>query len=147
MACFYDKGLKFSCQGCSYCCSTEPGYVFLSEADVKTMSDGLGLSQDQFIDTYCRYVDMGSFYLVSLLEKENYDCIFLTDKGCKVYEYRPLQCKTYPFWANILEDKESWDREAESCPGINKGQLHTKNEINQALESRRKAEPLVILKK
>lgn len=146
MACFYDKGLRFSCKKCLHCCSDEPGYVFLSETDIKTMSEGLGLTRDKFIDTYCRYVDMGSFYMVSLLEKKNYDCIFLTDKGCKVYEYRPVQCKTYPFWAHIVEDKESWDSEAASCPGINSGDLHSKNEINQALESRLNNEPLVILK-
>lgn len=147
MACFYEKGLKFTCQSCRYCCSAEPGYVFLSDADVTLMSEGLGLSREKFIDTYCRYVDMGSFYMVSLLEKENFDCIFLSEKGCNVYEYRPLQCRTYPFWAHVVESKETWDEEALSCPGINKGQLHTKEEINKALESRLKAEPLVILKK
>ncbi|MCR5761560.1 MAG: YkgJ family cysteine cluster protein [Sphaerochaetaceae bacterium] len=147
MACFYEKGLKFTCQGCRYCCSSEPGYVFLSEADVALMSEGLGLTREKFIDTYCRYVDMGAFYMVSLLEKENYDCIFLTEKGCKAYEYRPTQCRTYPFWAHIMESRETWDEEAKSCPGMNKGQLHSKNEINRALDSRLKSEPLVIFKK
>ncbi|MCR4676503.1 MAG: YkgJ family cysteine cluster protein [Sphaerochaetaceae bacterium] len=146
MACFYEKGLKFTCQGCGYCCSSEPGYVFLSETDIKTMSEGLGLSRDKFIDTYCRYVDMGAFYLVSLLEKENYDCIFMNGKGCGAYEFRPLQCRTYPFWANVMESQETWDEESRLCPGMNKGQLHTKNEINSALNSRLKAQPLVIFK-
>ena len=33
-SCFYEKGLAFECQGCGYCCSSEPGYVFLSEKDI-----------------------------------------------------------------------------------------------------------------
>ena len=146
MGCFYDKGLKFSCQGCSYCCSSEPGYVFLSQDDLTRMSEGLGLSEDEFIRIYCRKVDMGAFEMISLLEKDNYDCIFLTENGCKAYPFRPLQCSTYPFWAHILESREDWENEAKSCPGINKGQLHSKKEIEACLDSRRRAEPIVILK-
>ena len=73
-SCFYEKGLKFECQGCNYCCSSEPGYVFLSENDIKRLSDGLSMDRQSFIDTYCRVVDMGAFKMISLLEKDNYDC-------------------------------------------------------------------------
>ena len=78
-SCFYEKGLKFECQGCNYCCSSEPGYVFLSENDIKRLSDGLSMDRQSFIDTYCRVVDMGAFKMISLLEKDNYDCIFLQE--------------------------------------------------------------------
>lgn len=143
--CFYDKGLRFECQGCKYCCSAEPGYVFLSEEDIQKMAKGLDMDRQAFIDTYCRIVDMGAFKMISLLEKENYDCIFLCNKGCKVYEYRPRQCSTYPFWAHVLEDQASWDEEAKSCPGMNKGRLYTKKEIEAKLESRLENNPVIIM--
>ena len=143
--CFYEKGLRFECQGCNYCCSSEPGYVFLSEEDVKRLSDGLNLDRKAFIDTYCRIVDMGAFKMVSLLEKDNYDCIFLSKEGCKVYPYRPKQCQTYPFWAHVIEDEKSWEVEGHSCPGIGKGKLYTKKEIEAKLDDRIGNEPIMIL--
>ncbi|MGX8685766.1 MAG: YkgJ family cysteine cluster protein [Spirochaetales bacterium] len=145
MGCFYDKGLKFSCQGCRVCCSVDPGFVFLSEDDIQRMADGLSMERQAFIDTYCRIVDMGQMKMISLLEKENYDCIFLTDKGCKVYPYRPVQCATYPFWAHILENKDAWNEEAKTCPGMNKGQLHSKEEIDKILETRLSNTPVVLI--
>ena len=144
-SCFYEKGLKFECQGCNYCCSSEPGYVFLSENDIKRLSDGLSMDRQSFIDTYCRVVDMGAFKMISLLEKDNYDCIFLQEGGCKVYPYRPKQCETYPFWAHVLEDRQSWDEEGKSCPGINNGRLYTKKEIEAKLDQRLGNEPVMIL--
>ncbi|MBQ6672114.1 MAG: YkgJ family cysteine cluster protein [Spirochaetales bacterium] len=144
-ACFYDKGLRFECQNCNYCCSSEPGYVFLSEEDISRLSSGLGMEAQAFIDTFCRIVDMGAFKMVSLLEKENYDCIFLENGGCRVYEHRPRQCETYPFWAHVLEDRESWDREAQSCPGMNKGKLYTKKEIEEKLSDRLGNNPVIIM--
>ena len=142
--CFYEKGLRFECKGCGYCCSCEPGYVFLSQDDMNRMASGLGLDVRTFTDTYCRIVDMGLFKMVSLLEKENNDCIFLKDGKCRVYDCRPVQCSTYPFWAHVMESRESWDEEARSCPGMNQGKLYTKEEIEAILQCRIGNEPLVM---
>jgi len=143
-SCFYEKGLRFECQGCNYCCSTEPGYVFLSEQDIDTLSKGLSMDAQTFVETYCRIVDMGAFKMISLLEKDNYDCIFLTKEGCKVYPFRPLQCRTYPFWAHVLEDSSTWEEEGRSCPGIGKGKVHTKDEIDSMLALRLGNDPIMI---
>lgn len=128
------KGLRFECQGCNYCCSCEPGYVFLSDDDLKTLCNHFSMDEETFIKTYCRKVHLGFGYRISLLEKENYDCIFLTEKGCSCYESRPLQCRTYPFWPSIVKDKESWEAEAKSCPGINKGQIIKEKDIKKQLD-------------
>ncbi len=108
------------------------------------MSEATGLSLDAFIEIYCRKIDMGAFKLVSLKEKENFDCIFLSEAGCSVYDARPEQCRTYPFWASVLEDQESWDAEARSCPGIGKGKSHTQEEIERLLSNRRGQEPMMV---
>ena len=86
---FYDDGLCFECQRCLYCCSQEPGYVFLSEKDIENGSQVLGLSKEEFIAIYCRYVDYGNYSMVSLKEKDNYDCIFLTKNGCSLKMVAP----------------------------------------------------------
>ncbi len=72
----------------------------------------------------------------SLKEKSNFDCI-LWDNGCKAYESRPLQCSSWPFWAPLVSDGDRWEFTAEDCPGINKGTLHSREEIESHLTARR----------
>jgi Fe-S-cluster containining protein len=55
-----------------------------------------------------------------------------------VYEARPLQCRTYPFWSSSLGSREDWDTLGRSCPGVNKGKLYTEAEIEERLLMRRK---------
>ncbi len=143
---FYDKGLKFECQMCRYCCSSEPGYVYLTKDDIEKASKHFGIDFDSFIKTYCRLVDFGPYFLVSLQETPDYDCIFLSSKGCAIYDARPLQCRTYPFWKNVMESEESWKREGESCPGIGKGRIVSKREIEKRLKDN-EMPPYMIIKK
>ncbi|MFA5446959.1 MAG: YkgJ family cysteine cluster protein [Sphaerochaeta sp.] len=147
MDCFYEHGLKFTCvEGCTYCCGVEPGYVFLSQDDLHRLCEKTGLNEQAFIDKYCHTVDMGQFLLVSLLEKENYDCIFLENKRCSVYEARPIQCRTYPFWPAIMDSEKSWKEEGVSCPGIGKGRHYTQEEIDELLSLQRGRQPLMLTK-
>jgi Fe-S-cluster containining protein len=40
-------------------------------------------------------------------------CVFLSANGqCGIYETRPLQCRTYPFWPSLLATPEDWEEEA-----------------------------------
>ncbi len=132
---------------CSYCCSTEPGYVFLSEKDLERLCECFGLERDEFIATYCRLVDYGEYSLVSLTERKNYDCIFLTKDGCSVYEARPLQCRTYPFWKSVLASRENWESEAKWCRGINHGRKVSSSEIEDILRKSEENPPLMIFRK
>ena len=117
--------LCFECSACSYCCSGAPGFVWLSREDLDRLLEQLGITQEAFIETYCRWVDTGEGRALSLLEiktgQSTYDCIFLEAGRCSVYPARPLQCRSYPFWKEILDSRESWLEEARSCPGIGRG--------------------------
>ncbi len=139
---FYEKGLKFECTRCSACCRLEPGYVFLSVKDVRNLSSGFKTDEVTFFEKYCRKVNIGGFQRISLREKDNYDCIFWENGGCSVYNFRPLQCRTYPFWRPYLESEDDWNALAMSCPGVNRGKIHPCSEIEEKL-SQRLAEPLI----
>ncbi|MFA7371100.1 MAG: YkgJ family cysteine cluster protein [Sphaerochaetaceae bacterium] len=144
MSCFYEEGLHFTCkEGCHYCCGVEPGYVFVSQEDLERIGRHLSLAPLEVVKRYCRKVSMGSYSYISLLERENHDCIFLSPKGCSIYPARPVQCATYPFWAPILESRAMWEREKQWCPGLDEGKLYTKEMIEEALEARRGVEPAI----
>ena len=128
---FYTSGLRFECQRCGACCRYEPGFVFLSKRDIGRLAEALKTEEKEFIDRYCRVVMYGGERRVSLKEKSNYDCIFWKDGGCLVYSARPFQCRSYPFWSTFLEGTSAWEHEKKSCPGIGKGPLYSKEEINR----------------
>lgn len=135
---FFDDGLKFQCTQCHACCRHDPGYVFLGEEDLIRFCDFLKISRDDFIDKFCRWVDVGEGLVLSLKEKKNYDCIFW-DQGCSVYQGRPVQCRTYPFWKTPLQSLENWKWEGRFCPGIGQNKHWTKEEILAAFNWREKA--------
>lgn len=139
---FYKEGLNFSCKMCSYCCRAEPGYVYLSLNDFENLIKKLNIDEKMFIEKYCRWVP---YYdgreVLCLKEMKNYDCIFWQN-GCSVYDSRPVQCSTYPFWDFLLKDRKSWDEGANDCPGINKGELHSFEEIREQLMNYRNNKPL-----
>jgi len=47
------------------------------------------------------------------LKRKDDGCIFLNPIGqCSIYDVRPIQCRTYPFWPSILKNKQTWEEEA-----------------------------------
>ena len=137
---FYDDGLRFGCSRCSLCCRFDSGYVWLSRADLDRLAERFRSDRRGVIDQYCRTVDIGGFRQLSLLEQPNRDCVFWVGGACSVYEHRPLQCRSYPFWLHHLVSREEWDRAAQHCPGVGVGPLHSRETIDAWLALRR-AEP------
>ncbi|OHD13659.1 MAG: hypothetical protein A2086_01060 [Spirochaetes bacterium GWD1_27_9] len=111
--------LDFNCEKCSSCCRYESGAVFLTLDDVKKICDNLSISIDKFLVECCRGLYKDDKFVVALKEKPNYDCIFWNN-GCIIYEARPLQCRTFPFWPFLVESKELWKNEKYRCAGIDK---------------------------
>jgi Fe-S-cluster containining protein len=139
---FYAKGLKFSCTQCSSCCRYESGFVFLSEIDLNVLAKALQMGYTQFMETFCRWVPSagtpaGCGERLSLKEKSNLDCIFWKE-GCSVYEARPLQCRSFPFWPSVLRSKEAWKTTAMDCPGMGRGNEHSADTIESWLEQQQR---------
>lgn len=119
---WYAHGLRFECTQCGNCCSGAPGYVWVTVDDMHKIADHLHLEFAEFTSTYVRQV--GKKY--SLIEKPNYDCVFLTRNsqgkaGCSIYPVRPMQCRTWPFWDSNLKSPTAWKNASErggGCPGM-----------------------------
>ncbi|MBX3460604.1 MAG: YkgJ family cysteine cluster protein [Planctomycetes bacterium] len=115
---WYDNGVRFRCIHplCSDCCSGRrgPGYVWLGEGEMRAIADHLGIKLDAFTRRFVRTVD-GNY---SLVEKHNNDCVFLEEGKCTIYPVRPVQCRTYPFWPEVMTSRQRWQRESRACPGV-----------------------------
>ena len=60
------------------------------------------------------------------------DCVFLQDHKRSIYDVRPLQCRTFPWWVSNLSSLEAWQQAATLCEGIcDKGERLTRDEIEK----------------
>ncbi len=125
---WYQDGLKFSCTRCGNCCTGAPGFTWVTEAEIAGLVARLKTDDAAFRARYTRTVWRKGVKQVSLIDQgtaRNHACVFFASgKGCTVYEDRPRQCRTWPFWKRNLETPEDWAAEAKECPGMNRGEVH-----------------------
>ena len=129
---WWKDGVRFACQGSGQCCVSRGqfGFVYLTLEERRKMAGLLKLSVSAFTRKYCKKTD-GVWHLKDAAGPE---CIFLEGKRCSVYSARPMQCRTWPFWPEVMGAK-TWAKEvAAYCPGVGKGRLIKADEIRATLE-------------
>ena len=123
------------------------------------MSLHLKMEEAAFKEKYCRVEtqdDEFSWYELKeiptpaveqedgIIVQSGLDCVFLdrdTMPGkaiCSIYEKKPFQCGTWPFWEELVEDKEAWieaSKGPEGCPCLGKGKFYTADEIIESVEA------------
>lgn len=125
---WYHAGLRFQCTECGDCCGGAPGYVWLNKEEIKAIAAKIGEPDvDTFEDMYVRKIGIRK----SLREFPNGDCVFFDteSRGCAVYDVRPRQCRTWPFWDSNLKTLDAWEQTCDACPGSGKGRLLDLEEI------------------
>lgn len=137
---FLKDGVRFECQGSGKCCTSRGshGFIYVSLKDRKVFAKYFKLTTGEFTKRYCSKTN--GWYHLS--ESEG-DCRFLKGKSCSVYEARPIQCRTWPFWPEHLNAR-AWKKEiADFCPGVGKGRHYSAEEIAKisALEKKNQATP------
>lgn len=126
---WYGDGLRFECTRCGHCCTGFPGTVTVSDEEIAALAVRVELTDEEFRRRYTRVMFDGT---ISLREKPNYDCVFWArERGCLVYEDRPTQCRTWPFWRSNVATRADWDDRSRHCPGMNHGRLYTIDEIEE----------------
>ncbi|MDH5464376.1 MAG: YkgJ family cysteine cluster protein [Thiovulaceae bacterium] len=116
------EGFDFSfepsaCDECEgRCCTGESGYIFATKKEFEGMATLLELPMDQFIERYL-IKTKNRFSIKEVRYNSSYDCIFFDRNinGCGVYEARPMQCRTFPFWDYF---KNNLQELKDECPGI-----------------------------
>lgn len=126
---WYQEGLRFCCTRCGNCCQG-PGYVWVDDDEITVLAEHFNMDADTFQKVYTRKVGRSR----SLRDQASEDCIFYDkDQGCLVYEVRPRQCQTWPFWERNLETERDWKATQQRCPGSGQGDLFTVEEITARL--------------
>jgi len=108
-------------------------YVFLKQQEAEKIRIHLQLSRSWFRRRYLERLKDGELVAASGAGSR---CAFLDANGrCKVYPVRPLQCRTYPFWPELVQRKSDWEREAKRCEGINRGTVVPTGKIRRAVNA------------
>lgn len=126
---WYKDGLRFKCTGCGDCCTGGPGYVWVNRADIAQLAQAVNMNEGEFEERFVRDVGVRK----SLKEYPNGDCVFFNNKTrkCSVYEARPRQCRTWPFWDSNIRTPEAWADTCQVCPGSGKGRLYQLEHIER----------------
>ena len=98
----------YECDRCTVCCKW-PGDVKVDDEEIEVIAQFLGMTTQDFIDQFTR-LRMNRQGL-SLIEKENHECIMLDGKNCKINPVKPNQCRgfpnswNFPGWQNLCHAK------------------------------------------
>ena len=133
---WYSEGLRFGCTGCGACCRGD-GYVWVTPQEVDALAQHLSLAPNEFGRRYLRRVGAR----LALVDGQDDACVFW-DGSCRVYALRPTQCRTFPFWSRHLATPKAWEKAALESPGIDRGRLYDRAEIEALLAGGGAAENL-----
>ena len=101
-----------ACSECDgRCCRGESGYIWVNSDEIKKIAEFLKLDEEIFKKDYLNKVKY-KFTIKEVKINGEFECVFFDNKknSCQIYEVRPLQCRTFPFWdyfkTHIKEVKE-----------------------------------------
>lgn len=103
-----DPDTYYVCQRCTACCKW-PGDVRIEDDEIAPIAAYLQLSETEFLDRYTRL--RSNRQGLSLLEKDNHECIMLEGNSCLIHAVKPSQCAgfpnkwNFPDWQQVCEAK------------------------------------------
>ena len=101
-----EPGTYFACQRCTACCKW-PGDVRIEKDEISRIATFMGLNDQEFLDQFTRL--RTNRQGLSLIEKENHECIMLEDNSCRIHPVKPEQCSgfpnkwNFPGWRQVCE--------------------------------------------
>ena len=95
----------------------------MDHEEIQALATAIGLEVADFVDRYTRRLGTR----MSLIEYANGDCVFFNGQSrqCSLYDHRPRQCRTWPFWESNLSTPSDWAETGRACSGVGEGPLAT----------------------
>ena len=112
--------------------------MYLTESDVAALAGALGITVTAARQRYTFRDENGW----TELDFRGGRCVMLdaTTNLCTVYDSRPTQCRTFPFWPELIR-RGAWTPEAKRiCEGVGNGRVVPKDEVAARLQAQRKAD-------
>jgi len=106
-----------ACKKCGgKCCTGESGNIFASKDELLKIQEFLGLSKEEFQKRFLKKVGFRLSFK-ELAFEDGFACVFFDQekRNCSIYQLRPNQCKSFPFWEYFKTHKEELKKE---CIGI-----------------------------
>jgi hypothetical protein len=106
---------RFRCQRSGNCCARPEGEVRVGAADVARIAKHLRIAEDS---VRARFLTRRGDRLI---DGPGGRCVFLEDgreTSCGIYPARPKQCRTWPFWPELLRSPETLREALRLCPGM-----------------------------
>ena len=99
------------------CCIGKSGNIWLTPNDIKNISLYLDINTIKLKNLYIDKIRYRFSLKEIKISKQNYRCIFfdIDTKKCQIYENRPKQCQTFPFWDYF---KDSYKELENECIGV-----------------------------
>ncbi len=110
----FDPSACNSCEG--RCCTGESGYIYVNKNEIESIAKLLNMQVSDFAKEYL-YKKGYKYSIKEMKFNESYECVFYNREtnGCGIYDARPTQCRTFPFWDYYKTRVEELKLE---CPGI-----------------------------
>ena len=118
---FERKKDAFECLKCGECCAI-PGEVYLTLAEGEKIAKLLNMDVEEFVKKHMK--KRWRQYVLNMPYRGG--CVFWKDRKCMVYEARPEQCRTFPYWPELKASPENWKEIEKYCAGAKKAALNSK---------------------
>jgi len=105
------------CEECGgKCCIGESGYIWVTPIEIEKIANFLKIEISEFYSTFIEQYGV-KFSIKEKKFENGFACIFFDEKNrnCSIYEVRPSQCRTFPFWDYFKNRVSEVKKE---CPGI-----------------------------
>jgi Fe-S-cluster containining protein len=151
LAKIFEHGINFSCKMCGECCrGSDEGEVYVYRDDINRLTQHLNLTGKEglrkFAQKYLKVVENTFFYkdsssqrgktyrfdtLAFAFEGEDEHCHFLVNNQCSVHEFRPFQCRCFPFWKMMVSSRKNVINYSKKCKGLRllDGNHYTRKQI------------------
>lgn len=130
---YLEHPIRFQCTGCGKCCTgNQEAYVEVSAKEQQQIQTFLGISPAWFRRRYLSRFDDGEL-AVAMDTKGR--CPFLDKEDrCRIYPVRPMQCRSYPYWDELVRSRSAWQREAHRCEGVGRGPIVARSHIERQIK-------------
>ena len=113
-------GFSFDASACERCggkcCTGESGYIWIDESEIAALAVKFEISPAELKRTYLDKIG-AKFSVKEKPFEGGLSCVFFDEaqRNCGIYELRPKQCRSFPFWEYFKTHTKELEEE---CIGV-----------------------------